>query len=150
MKAPIRAVLLASALTFTIAAPAFADAPTITHETVSTCRTDDETGLTSCFESEATIRTKETKTGASRVRIEGTIHSTVVDSSGNLVSSFDSTATERDVMLVADEGLIVVDVNIQRQDETTEGGVTTCTRYRVLIKHEIERINEVTTTPGPC
>lgn len=151
MKAPIRSIVLASVLSLSVAAPVFADAPTVTHESLSTCRTDDATGLTSCFASEATIRTKEMKSGETRVRILGTIYATVVDADGNLVSSVESTSSERNTVLVSEEGSqLFIDQNVRREDEVMTDGTTTCTRYRVLITNETERINKVSTAPGPC
>lgn len=148
MKLPIRAVLLASVLTLTVAAPVLADPPTTTHVSTYECFTIDT--LTFCSATETDTQSKEKKSGETSVKMAQWFMSTVVDANGNLVSSFEMTNSEQDTVLVAEGAPHYVDQNVRRQDETTVDGVTTCTRYRILIKDETERINEVTTTPGPC
>ncbi|MEX1168930.1 MAG: hypothetical protein WEE50_02185 [Chloroflexota bacterium] len=148
MKAPIRAVLLASALTLAVAAPVSADPPTTTHVSNSDCFTVD--GFTYCSQTETDIRTKEQKSGATKLKMDVSFLTTTVDAEGNLVASVESTSKEHGTVVVENGGPIFIDQNVWREDEVTEGGVTTCTRYRLLIKHEIERINNVKTTSGPC
>lgn len=151
MKAPIRASLLAALLTLTVAAPVFADPGVTTQESSSSCRTDEVDGLTYCFTSEADITTKEKRGGASEVRKTGTIHATVVDADGNLVSSYDSKINERDVVLVADDGSAeYMKITIRMAEETTDAGLTSCTRTHVVIRGGAVRVNDVVTTPGSC
>ena len=150
MNLTIRASLLASVLLLAIAAPVLAEPPTTTRESTTTCRTDEITGHTHCFESETVTRTKD-KHGASDVRISGVIHATVIDADGNLVSSYDSQISERDLAQVASDGSIeYMRINIQLAEEITDGGVTSCTRTHVVIRGGNEKINEVITTAGPC
>jgi hypothetical protein len=148
MKLPIRAVLLATALTLTVAAPVLADPPTTTHVSTYDCFTVDT--LTFCSWTETDTRSKEKKSGETSVKMDQWFMSTVVDANGNLVSSFEMSNSEQDTVLVAEGGPHYIDQNVRREDESTVDGVTTCTRYRILIRNETERINEVVTTPGPC
>ena len=148
MKLPIRAVLLASLLTLTVAAPVLADPPTTTHVSSYECFTVDT--LTFCSATETDTRSKERKSGETTVKMDQWFMSTVVDAAGNVVSSFEMTNSEQDTVLVAEGGPHYIDQNVRRADENTVDGVTTCTRYRILIRNEAERINDVTTTPGPC
>jgi hypothetical protein len=150
MKAPIRASVLAALLTLTVAAPVFADAPVVTHESSSSCQTDPVSGITVCLATESTVRAKETRSGAVRYSIQNTFEQTVLDANGAMISSFESVGWAKEQVLVADGDPVVQNVNMWRQEERSEGGVTTCTQYRVLVKHETERINSVTTTEGPC
>ena len=150
MKVAIRAVLLASVLALTIAAPAFADAPEWTHVSSQDCFTIPETGFTYCSYTETDTRTKEKKSGETSVHMDQWFMTTTTDPSGALVSTLELNATEKNTVLVADGAPIFLDQNVRRSDELTEGGVTTCTRYRLVVKHGEERVNEVTTTPGPC
>lgn len=53
-------------------------------------------------------------------------------------------------VVVEDGGPNFVDQNVRRADEVYEGGVTSCTRYRLVVKDGEEGVNEATTTPGPC
>ena len=148
MKTPIRAVLLGCLLSLTVAAPVLADPPTKTHVSNTECFTIDT--LTFCSTSVADTWTKEKKSGETSLRMDQWFLSTVVDADGNLVSSFEMTNSEQDTVLVADGAPQFIDQNVRREDEVTMDGVTTCTRYRILIKNETERINDMTTTPGPC
>jgi hypothetical protein len=148
MKAPIRAVLLASLLTMTVAAPVLADPPTRTYSTHSECFTIDT--MTFCSASETSTTLKEKKSGETMVKMEQWFMTTTQDANGNIISSTEVNSSERDTVLVAQGGPHFVDQNVRRTDETTVDGVTSCTTYRILIKKEAERINEVTTTPGPC
>ena len=146
----IRACLLASVMLLAIAAPVLADRPTTTRDSSTSCATDAITGYTHCFESETVTRTKDMH-GASDVRISGVIHATVTDAEGNLVSSYDSQISERDLAQVASDGSIeYMRINIQLAEEVTEGGVTSCTRTHVVIRGGNEKINEIVTTAGPC
>ena len=148
MKTPIRAALMASALTLMVAAPVLADPPTTTHVSSSDCFTIDT--LTYCSESEADIWVKDEKSGETSLRMDQWSMSTVTDANGNLVSSFEVNNNERDTVLVAEGGLHFINQNVRQADESMVDGVTSCTRYRILIKKETERINEAVTTPGPC
>lgn len=149
MKAPIRAALLASVLSITVVVPVFADAPTKTHVSNSDCFTIDE--LTFCSATETDIMSKEKKSGETSLKMSTWFLSTVVDADGNVVSSFESTSREHDTVLPGEEGgPLFIDQNVRREDEVVTDGATTCTRYRILIKNETERINKVSTTPGPC
>lgn len=151
MKAPVRASLLAAVLALAVAAPVFADPGVTTHESTTSCRTDEVDGLTYCFASEADITTKDKRGGASEVRTTGTIHATVVDADGNLVSSYDSTINERDVVLVAADGSAeFMKITIRMSEETTDAGVTSCTRTHVVIRDDAVRVNDVVTAAGPC
>jgi hypothetical protein len=147
MKTPIRAVLLASALTLVVAAPVLADPPTRTTVSNAECFTVDT--LTFCSATETETSLKEKKSGETVVKMDQWFMTTVQDANGT-ISSSETTATEHDTVLVAEGAPHFIDQNVRRTDETTVGGVTTCTTYRILIKKETERINEVTTTPGPC
>jgi hypothetical protein len=150
MNAKIRAYLLGAALALMIAAPVSADPGTTTHESTSTCATDEFTGLTSCFASETTIVTKEKHSGASDVRKTGTIHATVVDASGNLVSSFDLQIRERDVVQLASDGSTeLMKVNIRLSEEFMEAGETWCTKTHAVVRGDTEKVNHVSTSPGP-
>ena len=148
MKTPIRAVLLASALTLTVAAPVLADPPTRTNSTSSDCFTVDT--MTFCSESVTSTSLREKKSGETVVKMDQWFMTTTQDANGNIISSTEMTSSERDTVLVAEGAPHFIDQNVRRTDETTVDGVTTCTTYRILIKKETERINEVTTTPGPC
>ena len=148
MKAPIRAVLLASALTLTVAAPVLADPPTRTHVSNAECFTVDT--MTFCSATETDTMLKEKKNGETTVKMDQWFMSTVHDANANVISSSETTATEHDTVLVAEGAPHFINQNVRRTDETTVDGVTTCTTYRILVKKETERINEVTTTPGPC
>jgi hypothetical protein len=150
MNVPIRASLLASVLLLAVAAPVLADPAEVTRETSSSCRTDETSGFTHCFESESITRTKD-KHGATDVRTTGVIHATVTDADGNLVSSYDSEISERDLAQVADDGSVqYMRINIHLAEEITDGGVTSCTRTHVVIRNGNEKVNEVVTTAGPC
>ena len=148
MKTPIRAVLLGCLLSLTVAAPVLAAPPTSTHVSNSECYTIDT--LTFCSASETDTWTKEEKSGETRVRMDQWFLSTVVDADGNLVSSFEMRNSEQDTVLVAEGAPHFIEQSVRREDEVMSDGVTTCTRYRILIKKDAERINDVTTTPGPC
>lgn len=151
MKAPIRASLLAAVLTLTVAAPVLADPGSTTHESTSTCRTDEVSGLTFCFASESDTRTKEKHSGASDVRLTGTIHATVVDADGNLVSSYDANIRERDLVQLGSDGSPeFMKITIRQTEEAMEAGVTSCTQTHVVIRGETERVNHVSTTAGSC
>jgi hypothetical protein len=150
MNLPIRASLLAAILLLAIAAPALADTPTTTTESSSTCRTDESTGYTHCFESETVTRTQD-KDGATDIRISGVIHATVTDAQGNLMSSYDSESSEHDVAQIASDGSMeYLRITIQVAEEFTDASGTSCTRTHVVIRGGNEKINEVITTAGPC
>ena len=148
MKAPIRAVLLASALTLVVAAPVLADPPVRTHVSNYECFTVDTMTFCSATETDTVLREK--KSGETMIKMDQWFMTTAADANGNLISSSETTASERDTVLVSDGAPHFIDQNVRRTDETMVDGVTTCTTYRILIKKETERINEVTTTPGPC
>ena len=148
MKSPIRAVLLASMVTLVVAAPVSADPPTTTHVSNSDCFTVE--GLTFCSQTETDIRTKEQKSGATKLKMDMWSLITTTDAAGNVVASTEITSREHDTVVVENGGPIFIDQNVRRADEVTEGGAVTCTRYRILVKNGIERVNEVTTTPGSC
>lgn len=148
MRTPIRAVLLASALTLAIAAPVSADPPTTTHVSNSDCFTVD--GFTYCSQTETDIRTKEQKSGATKLKMDMWFLTTTTDASGNIVASVETTSREHDTVVVEDAGPIFIDQNVRREDEVNQGGVISCTRYRLVVKNGEERINEITTTPGAC
>lgn len=151
MKAPIRASLLAAILALTVTAPVFADPGSTTHESTSTCRTDEVDGLTHCFASETDTLTKDRHSGASDVRKTGTIHATVVDTGGNLVSSYDSKIRERDLVQLGSDGSVdFMKITIRLSEEISEADVTSCTRTHVVIRGHTERVNQVSTTAGPC
>jgi len=151
MKRLIRASLLASALALTVAGPALAGPVSTTHESTSTCRTDESTGFTYCFASEMDTTTKEKNSGASDVRKSGTTHSTVVDAEGNVLWSYDAQIREHDsVQLASDGSAQYMKIDIQLSEEITDGGVTSCTRTHIVIRGDTEQTNEVSTTPGPC
>ena len=150
MKLRIFASVLAAFLACVVAVPVVAASET-THESTSTCRTDESTGLTYCFSTETDIKSKEKPSGANDVKISGTTHSTVTDAAGNIVSSYDATIREHVRMLVASDGSTQnVMVIVRLSEEVTEGGITLCTRTHVVIRGDAERVNEVTTAPGPC
>lgn len=151
MKAPIAASLLAALLVLTVAAPVFADPGVTTHESSTSCRTDEVDGLTYCFASEVDVTTKEKRGGAMEFRKTGTFLATVVDANGNLVSSYGSSIDERDVVLVAADGSAeYTKIRIRMSEETTYSGVTSCTRTHVVIRGEAIRVNDVVVTAGPC
>lgn len=152
MKAPIRASLLAAVLALTVAAPVFADPGTTVHESFNPpCRTDEVSGFTFCFSSESDTLTKEKHSGASDVRIAGTISATVVDADGNVVSSYDSTIRERYLVQLGSGGPAEsTKITIRLTEETMEAGVTSCTQTHVIVRGDTERVNRVSTTPGPC
>jgi hypothetical protein len=148
MKPPIRAILLASVLSLAVAAPVSADPPTTTHVSNSECFTVE--GITFCSQTETDIRTKEQKSGATKLKMDMWFITTTTDEAGNLIASFESTSQEKDTVIVESGGPVFTDQNVRREDEVTDGDVTTCTTYRILIRNGIERINEVATAPGPC
>ena len=148
MKPPIRAILLASVLSLAVAAPVSADPPTTTHVSNSECFTVE--GITFCSQTETDIRTKEQKSGATKLKMDMWFITTTTDEAGNVIASFESTSQEKDTVIVESGGPVFTDQNVRREDEVTDGDVTTCTTYRILIRNGIERINEVATAPGPC
>jgi hypothetical protein len=148
MKPPIRAILLASVLSLAVAAPVSADPPTTTHVSNSDCYTIE--GLTFCSQTETDIWSMEQKSGATKVKMDTWFLTTTTDAAGNVIASFETTSQEKDTVIVESGGPVFTDQNVRREDEVTDGGVTTCTTYRILIRNGIERINEVATTPGPC
>ena len=148
MKSPIRAVLLASMVTLLVVAPVSADPPTTTHVSNADCFTIE--GLTFCSQTETDIRTKEQKSVATKVKMDMWFMTTTTDEAGNLVASTEVTSREQDTVIVENGGPIFIDQNVRRADEVMDGGAVTCTRYRILVRNGIERINEVTTTSGPC
>jgi hypothetical protein len=148
MKPPIRAILLASVLSLAVAAPVSADPPTTTHVSNSECFTVE--GITFCSQTETDIRTKEQKSGATKLKMDMWFMTTTTDAAGNVIASFESTSQEKDTVIVESGGPVFTDQNVRREDEVTDGDVTTCTTYRILIRNGIERINEVATAPGPC
>jgi hypothetical protein len=151
MKANIRASLLGAVLALTVAAPVLADPGSTTHESTNTCRTDEIDGLTYCFASETDTRTKEKRSGANDVRMSSTIHATVVDVDGNIVSSYDAKTRERDVVLLGSDGSPeFMRITIRQSEEFMESGATWCTETHVVIRDDAERVNRVSTSPGPC
>jgi hypothetical protein len=151
MKRLIRASLLASALALTVAGPALAEPGSTTHESTSTCRTDESTGFTYCFTSEMDTTTKEKHSGASDVRKSGTTHSTVVDAEGNVLWSYHAQVREHDVVQLASDGSAgYLKIDIHLSEEITDAGVTWCTKTHVVIRGDAERTNQVSTKPGPC
>jgi len=131
-----------------VAAPVLADPPIRTHVSNSECFTVDT--LTFCSATETDTVLKEKKSGETMLKMDQWFLTTVEDATGTMLSSTETTAAERATGLVADGAPHFIDQNVRRTDETIMDGVTTCTTYRILIKKETERINEVTTTPGPC
>jgi hypothetical protein len=107
-------------------------------------------GLTFCSQTETEIRSKEQKSGATKVKMDAWFLTTTTDAAGNVIASFESVSREKDTVTTENGGPVFTDQNVRREDEVTDAGGTTCTRYRILVRNEVERINEVTTTPGPC
>jgi hypothetical protein len=150
MKLRIFTSVLAASLACLIAVPAVAAAET-THESTSTCRIDESTGLTYCFTSEVDIKTKQKHSGASDVKMSGTSYATVTDATGYIVSSYEASILEHSTVLLASDGSTEnVKVNVLLTEEITEGGISSCTRTHVVIRGDSERLNAVTTVPGPC
>jgi hypothetical protein len=151
MKAILRATLLATVFAVTVAGPVFAGSGSSSHESWSTCFTDEFTGFTYCSAWEADTRTKEKRSGASDVRLTTTLLDTVYDADGNLVSSLESKTQEHEVTLLASDGAYEIRrFNIWIENELMDGGVTTCTRTHVVARGDTDRVNDVTTTDGPC
>jgi hypothetical protein len=97
------------------------------------------------------IKTKVKHSGASDVKISGTSYATVTDATGYIVSSYEASIREHSTVLLASDGSTEnVKVNVLLTEEITEGGISSCTRTHVVIRGDSERVNAVTTVPGPC
>jgi hypothetical protein len=130
------------------AVPVSADPPMSTHVSNSDCYLIEETGFTYCSQSETVTRTTEGKDGATKIKVDEWFLSKAMDPSGAVVSSFELNSSEHDTVVVEGGAVAFVDQNVSRADKITEGGVTTCTRYRLVVKNGEERVNEATTRRG--
>ena len=150
MKLRIFTSVLAASLACLIAVPAVAAAET-THESTSTCRIDESTGFSYCFTSEVDIKTKEKQSGASDVKMLGWSYATVTDATGHIVSSYEALIRAHSTVLLASDGSTEnVKVNVLLTEEIADSSITSCTRTHTVIRGDSERVNTVTTVPGPC
>ena len=148
MKAVSRPFLLAAVLATLFATPALA--ATKVHDAGLTCATDEATGMTSCFSFEADTRTTDAGGGMTNVKLDGTSHSSIRNTAGEVVWSWDQTIHQKSLVVQTATGPLYKKLITEQVEQFTDNGLTWCVVSTAEVRDGVEVSNEVVTTDGPC